>query len=553
MSSPVSARRQRQPLGPGRGGAAGWDVEWADDGEHCWLVQVRPVTAPPVRDEALTLANHREILPDPPSVLMTSLVAGASRDLFSYWRGFAPDLPAGRPFVDELAGRPLINLSLLVDTMRRLGLPTTFVTDSIGGSSRDRLPPTVGPRPLRLVAHAPALVGLGLDQLRSPEQVDALVGRLRSRAATVDHPGSSVHEVLDAAHDVYVGLVTGMFALTTAISGPLALLQRLGTSAEHHARHRSAGTAIWDDLAPLQALVAADPSRRAAVTRGEVPDDATFRRAWGRYLAAHGHRGVHESDLSRPRYHEDPTPLLALLAGERRDRDAGAGRRTTRGVLTSPLWWQASRAIRAREELRSGAMRAFDVLRGRLLALADAAVDDGSLPAREDLWDLTADEARALDHRVAYDAAFLARRREERADVARLRMPDVVWRSDDPERWDPDARPPAGDRLRGLPLTRGDVTGTVWRLDAPSTTSPQVDGPLVLVAPAVDAGWIATFARVDAVVVETGGELSHGSIVLRERGVPAVTNVDGATRLADGDRVRVRAAVGVVERVDADG
>ena len=538
-------RDVRRELGEG----PGWDVEWADDGRRCWLVQVRPVTAAPVRDEALTLANHREILPDPPSVLMTSLVAGASRDLFSYWRGFAPDLPAGRPFVDELAGRPLINLSLLVDTMRRLGLPTTFVTDSIGGSSRDRLPPVVGPRPVRLAAHAPALVGLGIDQLRSPGQVDGLVDELRSRATQVDHPGSSVHEVLDAAHDVYVGLVTGMFALTTAISGPLALLQRLGTSAEHHARHRSAGTAIWDDLAPLHDLVEADQVRRAAVERGDVPDDPTFLRAWRRYLAAHGHRGVHESDLSRPRYHEDPAPLLSLLAGERRERDRDAARRTPRGVLTSPLWWQAARAIRAREELRSGAMRAFDVLRQRLLALADAACERRSLPVRDDLWDLTTDQARALDHGAAYDEAFLARRRDERAELARLRLPDVVWRSDDPDRWDPAGRPPAGDRLRGLPLTRGDVTGTVWRLDAPSTQPPDVDGPLVLVAPAVDAGWIATFARVDAVVVETGGELSHGSIVLRERGVPAVTNVGGATTLPDGARVRVRAAAGIVERV----
>jgi pyruvate,water dikinase len=70
----------------------------------------------------------------------------------------------------------------------------------------------------------------------------------------------------------------------------------------------------------------------------------------------------------------------------------------------------------------------------------------------------------------------------------------------------------------------------------------------VLVARSVDAGWIPTFALVAAVVVETGGDLSHGSILLRERGVPAVTNVRGVTRaLATGDPVEVRAGAGVVE------
>jgi pyruvate,water dikinase len=70
----------------------------------------------------------------------------------------------------------------------------------------------------------------------------------------------------------------------------------------------------------------------------------------------------------------------------------------------------------------------------------------------------------------------------------------------------------------------------------------------VLVARSIDAGWIPTFALVAAVAVETGGDLSHGSILLRERGVPAVTNVAGVTRrIRTGDEVEVRAGSGTVE------
>lgn len=76
----------------------------------------------------------------------------------------------------------------------------------------------------------------------------------------------------------------------------------------------------------------------------------------------------------------------------------------------------------------------------------------------------------------------------------------------------------------------------------------------MLVARWVDAGWIGTFAHAAAVVVvETGGDLSHGSILLRERGVPAVTNVPGVTRaIRTGDEVEVRARAGAVERFTAD-
>ena len=335
-----------------------------------------------------------------------------------------------------------------------------------------------------------------------------------------------------------------MFALSTAVAGPLAVLQRLGVSAEHHARHRSAGTAVWDDLAPLRELVAADPARARAVEAGEVPTDEAFRDAWQDFLDAHGHRGIHESDLARPRYHEDPRPLLAMLLLE--DRASSPPPRSLRGRLSLPLWWQASRAIRAREELRSGAMRAFDRVRQRLLALADDAVSRGQLPARDALWDCTVDELRGLDDGATITATQVADARAALERAAELRLPDVVRRTDDPRRWADDA-PAADGQLRGLPLTGGEVQGTVWRLDQPSHEAPPADGHVVVVAPAVDAGWISTFARADAVVVETGGELSHGSIILRERGVPAVTNVAGATRLTTGQTVTVRADAGVID------
>ncbi len=111
-----------------------WDIEWADDGTRCWLVQIRPVTASPLRNETFTIANHREILPDPPSVFMTSLIADGSPELFDYYRRFDPSLTTERDFIEVFDGRPLINLSLMVDFIRSLGLPTRLVTDSIGGS-----------------------------------------------------------------------------------------------------------------------------------------------------------------------------------------------------------------------------------------------------------------------------------------------------------------------------------------------------------------------------------------------------------------------------------
>jgi len=69
----------------------------------------------------------------------------------------------------------------------------------------------------------------------------------------------------------------------------------------------------------------------------------------------------------------------------------------------------------------------------------------------------------------------------------------------------------------------------------------------VLVAPVTDVAWTPLFLRAAALVVEVGGPLSHGSIVAREFGIPAVTAVAGATaRIRSGDRVRVDGDRGIV-------
>ena len=103
--------------------------------------------------------------------------------------------------------------------------------------------------------------------------------------------------------------------------------------------------------------------------------------------------------------------------------------------------------------------------------------------------------------------------------------------------------------LRGLPLTVGRVTGSAWVLDEPGTALPAGFDrrTTVLVARSIDAGWITTLESVAAVVVEIGGDLSHGSILVRELGLPAVTNVAGATRrLTTGQEITVDAGAGTV-------
>ena len=505
--------------------AGDWDVEWADDGRVCWLLQVRRLSRPVRRDETYTLANHKEILPPLPSVLMAGLIAERGRELFAFYRRFDRALPADRSMIGVFEGRPYLDLSLLEDMLRMLGLPTPLLADSMGGHTA--IP--AGLRPLRLLTKAPALLRMARDQAAAPGRLPMIIAEMQRLQDRASRAGTAT-EVLAAAGDAYVHLVTGMMSLSTAIGPPLALLRKTGTLHQHAARSRSAGTVMWDDL---------DAVRRGAMTLD----------GW---LTRHGHRGVYESDLAEPRFAERPP-----VSGTGSTARPVLPPRTVAGALTLPLWWQAGRAVQAREHWRDEAMRTFAVLRRRLIELAPV-----------EPWLLTPDEVRALDRGWRPDDAFWAARHAERARHEQWDPPDLIGAREDTDRWRHgssatgssapgrgsaagrgSASHSGGARLRGLGLTSGTVTGQAWVLRTPSTELP--DGwdraSTVLVARAVDAGWIPTFALVAAVVVETGGDLSHGSIILREIGLPAVTNVQGATRtIAPGTLVEVRARPGVV-------
>ncbi len=531
-------------------GELDWDIEWADDGETCWLVQIRPITAGPRRNETFTIANHKEILPELPSVLMASIIESASFDLMDHYRAADPSLPVDRPFIESFAGRPYINLSQLTDLLRKLGLPTRLLAESLGGDPEI----VVGLRPNRVLLAMPTFVRLGIAQLgavgharRTEQQIDRLAAR----------PSPDFATTMDGLRGSYIALVTEMSALATAMAGPVSALRSLGVLDEHIARQRTPGTSMLEDLQPLQALAASDPTIQADLEALRIPSDPRFVALWASWLQNHGHRGVYESDVARPRFAEKPDPILRAI----RHGAASAPQGKSTGLVDSvrltiawPLRVAARRPMLARERIRWHAMMAFAHFRRRLLDLADQAVANGSLPDRLAVFDLSMAELAAIDRGEHVDSHFVAERRRHVEALAAIRLPDIVHRYDDLDTLGDGA---ADDRqsYRGVPLTKGSVEGMALRCDEPPDGLPPGHDPAttILIARSVDAGWVPIFAQVAGVAVEIGGDLSHGSIILRELGLPAATNMGPMANVRTGDRVRLDAGTATLLLLDPAG
>ena len=163
---------------------------------------------------------------------------------------------------------------------------------------------------------------------------------------------------------------------------------------------------------------------------------------------------------------------------------------------------------------------------------------------------LTVDELRSIDAGHVMSAEYLAERSADFDRCAAIDAPDLRQRFLSTSETDHD-----NDHLVGLPLTSGIVQGIALVLHEPSADHPaSLDGhdasDIVLIARSVDAGWVPLFGEVAGVAVDIGGDLSHGSIISRELGLPAITNTRrGTSAFVTGDHVRLDARSGTLDRL----
>jgi pyruvate,water dikinase len=175
----------------------------------------------------------------------------------------------------------------------------------------------------------------------------------------------------------------------------------------------------------------------------------------------------------------------------------------------------------------------------------------------DDVFFLTVDELRSdflFDPNTDL-RAVIATRRAEYDRNQKLQPPPVLFGHGDPAQWQPETIVANSDRLEGLPVSPGLAIGRA-RVILQVTPQDRVLPGEILVAPLTDPGWSPYFLTAAAIVSDLGGLLSHGSIVAREYGLPAVTNVGTATRIIHtGDLVQVdgnRGTVTILERAAQD-
>ncbi|MER7577563.1 rifamycin-inactivating phosphotransferase [Streptomyces sp. NPDC126514] len=570
------------------------DIEWCLVDDDFRIVQSRPVTTlfpvPETSDEdnhVYVSVGHGQMMTDPMKPLgwsmwqLTAMVpmqeAGGRLFVDVTPRLASPATRAG--LLDALGkGDPLIRDA--VETVLERGDFVPTLPDTSPGE-----PPAEAAAPSAPMETDPAIVTELIECSRT--SVDALERDIRTKngPALFDFLLEAVEE-----HKRVLGDPLSMQAIRAGMEATWWLNDKLGEwLGEKNAADTltlSAHGNITSQMG-LELLDVADVIRPhpQVVEFLEGVEDETFldelpkvqggaeaRDAIEAYLDRYGMRCVGEIDITRPRWRERPTTLVPPILDHVRNCEPGAAERRFEEGRHKALAKEqdvlsrlralpdgdrkADEAKRMIDRLRTfigyreypkyGIVSRYFLYKQALLREAERLVHAGVLAETEDIFYLTFQELRDVVHSNEVDGQLIEQRKEAFRSYHALTPPRVLtsdgeavtgaYRRDDV--------PPGA--LAGLPVSAGTVEGRARVvLDMAQADLEAGD---ILVTAFTDPSWSPLFVGIAGLVTEVGGLMTHGAVIAREYGLPAVVGVEQATRLIrDGQRIRIHGTEGYVE------
>jgi pyruvate,water dikinase len=444
--------------------------------------------------------------------------------------------------VESFKGLPYFNISLLSEMLRKWGLPTKLLRDSMGGSFEKDYGLNCG----RIFVNWKVYLRILLSQIFIKKKSRAALKKFKDLKYSKEE---NIPSLLKKTKTFYTTLVYQMLIHTMAIAGPIALLRYFKTLNIYIENHVTPGTGILKDLTALFDLIKSKSFLKESLSKGNIPNDDEFIKLWKQYLEIHGHRGIYESDISQPRFRENYEHILKLLVnGKPFNQKINSLKLDS--IATLPIWWILKPLIYSRENIRYEAMKTFESIRDEWLNNEKFMQKEGLIPNSGSIWNFKISELRNISPNKKISENFYKKRVEEIAINKKYNLPNMIKRNTFLAPFKEDySQDNSQNTFYGLSLTEGTVKGRAWVIDSPKIELPNTFNKqtTILIAPATDAGWIPTFSQVSGAVIETGGDLSHGSIILRELQLPAITNAKGIMRnIKTGDIVSLIASEGVL-------
>jgi len=290
------------------------------------------------------------------------------------------------------------------------------------------------------------------------------------------------------------------------------------------------------------------------------------------FLNTYGMRCAGEIDITRPRWSEKPIALVPIILGNIRNFEPNAARRKFEQGRQAALKKEQELLDRLKqlpdgEEKAKETKRMIDLIRNlsgyreypkysivrryfvykqALLKEAEDLVQSGVIHEQEDIYYLDFEELREAVRTHKLDNQIVNKRKDEYTLYAKLTPPRVITSEGEIIAGKYKRENLPAEAIVGLPVSSGVVEGRARVIV--SLEHAALEPGDILVTAFTDPSWTPLFVSIKGLVTEVGGLMTHGAVIAREYGLPAVVGVENATKLIkDGQRIRVHGTEGYVE------
>ncbi|MEK4056962.1 phosphoenolpyruvate synthase [Paenibacillus sp. FSL F4-0087] len=290
------------------------------------------------------------------------------------------------------------------------------------------------------------------------------------------------------------------------------------------------------------------------------------------YLDKYGMRCAGEIDLTRTRWIEKPITLVPLILGNIKNFEPNASKRKfeqgrqealkkeqeilnrlkllpdgdQKAKETKRMIDLVRNFIGYREYPKYGMINRYFVYKQALLKEAERLAQAGIIAEKEDIYLLTFEELREVVRTNKLDEMIITQRKEDYKIFEKLTPPRVLTSDGEIITGQYNRENLPADAIVGLPVSSGVIEGRA-RVIFNIEEADLEDGD-ILVTPYTDPSWTPLFVSIKGLVTEVGGLMTHGAVIAREYGLPAIVGVEKATqRIKDGQRIRVHGTEGYIE------
>lgn len=537
------------------------DIEWTYDGQQLWILQARPITTlRPIWTRKIAAEVIPGFIPPLTWSINRPLTCGVWGDLFSLVLGKrVRDLDFQETATLHYS-RAYFNATLLGKIFRRMGLPPESLEFLTRGAKFSKPPITSTLRNL------PGLLNLLKREWNLPKDFrkEQRIHFLPTLDRLDKYPPSdlSPSELLERIDTILLALRRSTYySILAPLSFALrqAIFQVEEADLDNRKTPEVAATRSLAELAlktrkllPMDRLDFDSSAALFAYFADDTSDGQNVLDQFNQWLECYGYLSETATDIAVPRWQENPHPTRELFAqyllNPPPPSDAAEEAAKPRGGKTKLVQQRLNLKGRVTETYS----RFLAHLRACFIALEEQWVRSQILAEPGEIFFLTLDEIRQLIRQTNPELRNTLRQRiqQRQQKLERDRqlksVPFVVYGNAPATPYHPSPLP-SRQRLQGIAASPGQVEGRVQIAHSLQEIA-AIDKETILVVPYTDSGWSPLLARAGGLIAEVGGRLSHGAIVAREYGIPAVMDVHHATQLLrDGQRVRIDGVMGIVE------